>query len=577
MRNVLASTEERIFFKDLESRFLLVSEGVLASTGQRRSLDEVLGKTDAEFFSEAHATAALADERRVIETGKAMPAKIERETFHDRPDAWVSTTKLPLRDRRGEIVGCWGVSRDVTAQIMAEQALAHQALHDSVTGLANRVALTDRLTQALVALERRSGRVGVLFVDLDNFKDVNDSLGHDAGDELLVEVGRRLTSVARRVDTVARFGGDEFVLLCAHLEDEDDLRLIGDRVIRALRAPVTIAGHNVAITGSLGLAETADPLCDSAEILRWADVAMYAAKQAGRDGFQVFEAGRDSGVVSTAGLAGELLRALERSELFVLYQPLFRLNDGSLSGAEALVRWRHPERGIVLPGEFIPLAEERGLVVAIDSFVLDEACRQMAAWQAEIGRWDDFVVSVNVSGRQLRDPGLVERVAGTLERHQITPSCLCLEITETALIGDLNHANVVLESLSRLGVRLALDDFGTGYSTLAHLQRLHTDILKIDRGFIAQAAGQPRDAEIVAAVTAMAHALGMTVVGEGIETNGQLDALIAVNCDQGQGYIWAPPIPPAELAALQAASLAAQPQATALHETRSARGGSRAA
>jgi diguanylate cyclase (GGDEF)-like protein len=300
MRNLLANPEERVYFKDRDSRFLLVSVGWLATVAQGRSLDEVVGKTDFDIFSRTHAVAAFEDEQRVLETGQPMLAKLERETFHDRPDAWVSTTKLPLLDVGGKIIGTWGISRDVTAQVAAEQALVHQALHDAVTGLANRVALMDHLAQALVALERRSGSVGLLFIDLDDFKEVNDSLGHDAGDRVLIEVGRRLTADARRTDTVARLGGDEFVLLCAHLDDDDDLRLISDRVVRAIRAPLTIAGVDLTVTGSLGVALTADPHLHPGELLRRADVALYNAKHAGRNRFEVFAAEIHVGDESTA-------------------------------------------------------------------------------------------------------------------------------------------------------------------------------------------------------------------------------------------------------------------------------------
>ncbi len=556
MRNLLANPEERLFFKDLESRFLLVSDGFLAAVGSGRALDEVVGKTDFDLFSRPHAAAAFEDEQMVIATGTPIVAKTERETFHDRPDAWVSTTKLPLRDEQGKIIGTWGISRDVTAQIEAEHALVHQALHDSVTGLANRVALMDRLQQALVALERRPGRVGLLFVDLDDFKDVNDAFGHDAGDHVLTEVGRRLTEVARRVDTVARLGGDEFVLLLSYLHDDADVRLVCDRVGNAIRAPLNLDGRELQVTGSVGVVVTDDASEEPGELVRRADVAMYDAKRGGRNRFELFDHDTQLQPESRAGLAAELAGAIERSELFVLYQPLFRLEDGSLSGAEALVRWLHPQRGVVAPADFIPLAEERGLIGQIDSFVLEEACRQLAAWAADGEVADDFVISVNVSGRQLRDRELVDRVRLALEHHAIAPARLCLEITETALIGELGDANRVLESLSKLGVRLALDDFGTGYSTLAHLQHLRADILKIDRSFIARLGGGTRDREIIAAVTAMAHALGMTVVGEGIETDSQLDSLVAMDCDEGQGYVFAPPLAPADIVALHSAAQA---------------------
>ncbi len=556
IRNLLASPEERVFFKDLESRFLFVSQGFLTALAGGRTLAEVVGKTDFDIFSRPHAVAAFEDEQLVMATGQAMVAKVERETFVDRPDVWVSTTKLPLRDELGKIIGTWGISRDVSAQREAERALAHQALHDAVTGLPNRVALMDRLTQALVGLERRPGRVGLLFVDLDDFKEVNDSFGHDVGDQVLVEIGQRLMDVARRVDTVARLGGDELVVLCVHLNDDEDLRSIADRVVQAIRTPIVIGGRELAVTGSLGVVVTDDPQIDPSELLRRADVALYSAKRAGRNRFELFDADIHLGATSTAGFVVELAKAVERGQLFVVYQPLFRLDTGALTGAEALVRWRHPTRGVILPGEFIALAEQRGLIEQVDSFVLDEACRQLAEWMSEKDQWDDFTISVNVSGRQLRDRGLIDRVSAALERHGVRPSRLCLEITETALIGELGGANEVLAALSSLGVRLALDDFGTGYSTLAHLQRLRTDILKIDRSFIAQLGGGTRDGEIIGAVTAMAHALGMTVIGEGIETDGQLDNLVALDCDQGQGYVLARPMPAGEIAALRAANRA---------------------
>jgi diguanylate cyclase (GGDEF)-like protein/PAS domain S-box-containing protein len=290
MRNLLSNTEDKIFFKDRQSRFLLVSKGFLGAQGQGRSLDELIGKTDFDIFSRPHATAAFEDEQRVIETGEPIIAKVERETFHDRPDTWVSTTKLPLRDAQGNIIGTWGIARDITERIQAEQALVEQTLHDPVTGLTNRVGLMDCLARALVALERRPGRVAVLFADLDAFKQVNDSLGHDAGDQVLVEVARRLKHVARRADTVARLGGDEFVLLCPELNDVDNVALIGDRVIRAIRAPLSIDRHDMTVTTSLGAVVTNDPLADAGELLRRADIAMYGAKRAGRNRLEIFGA-----------------------------------------------------------------------------------------------------------------------------------------------------------------------------------------------------------------------------------------------------------------------------------------------
>ena len=552
MSNLLANPEERVFFKDLQSKFLLVSTGFLLDQAHDCSADEVVGKSDFDFFSDEHAVAAFEDEQRIIRTGEPIVAKIECETFRDRPNAWVSTTKLPLRDDDGRIIGTFGISRDVTAQVLAEQALAHQALHDAVTGLPNRLALMDRLSQALVALERSRDRVGVFFLDLDNFKVINDLHGHDAGDRVLVEVGRRLSRISRRGDTVARFGGDEFVLLRRGLRDDDDARLVASRVLRAIGTSFVPDGNDLSVTASIGVVVTDDPLADPGVLVRQADTALYEAKGAGRDCFLLFDVDLHAHALGHHDFDAALRKAIDDHELFLLYQPLFSLEDHSLRGAEALVRWRHPERGVVPPAEFIPLAEARGLVGTIDAFVLEEACRQLAEWRLDGGYPDNFTISVNLSGQELCEPALVERVASSIERHGIVPSQLCLEVTETALIGELGEAATTLAKLSELGVRLALDDFGTGYSTLAHVQRLNVNILKIDRSFVEQVTGNDRDREIIGAITAMAHALGMSVVGEGIETHHQLGTLTALGCDEGQGFLLARPVPPGELRAFNA-------------------------
>ena len=549
MDNLLNSTAERIYFKDLRSRFLLVSAGWMATAAPDRTVEEIIGKTDFDFFSKEHAAAALEDEQQIIRTGEAMVGKLEQETFLDRTGPWVSSTKMPLRDERGQIIGTFGISRDVTAQIKAEKALAYQVLHDPVTGLANRAALMDRLSQGLAALERQPGRLAVLFVDLDHFKAVNDSFGHDAGDQVLAEVGRRLSQLSRNADTVARLGGDEFVVLCGALRDDDDVGLIADRIVQGIRSPYIEDGRDLSITCSVGIVVTGDPLAEPERLIRDADEVMYEAKETGRNRYRVFDSSRRI-LTGASRLQAELSRAIENEELFLLYQPLFSLEDRSLVGVEALVRWRHHQRGIVLPDDFIPFAEQHGLIGKIDSFVLNEACRQLAEWTTRDGWPSGFTMAVNVSGAELSDPEFVGRVAEVLRGNGIPAALLCLELTETAFVGEWGDVQETLSALSKLGVRVALDDFGTGYSSLAHLQRLKVDILKIDRSFVAQIGRSPRDREIVGAVTAMSHALGITVVGEGIETSHQLDTLAGLDCDQGQGFLFARPLSPEAVVAL---------------------------
>ena len=547
MRNLLYSTEERVYFKDRLSRFLLVSAGWIAAVTPGRAVEEIIGKTDFDFFSEEHAAAAFADEQQIIHTGEPIVGKLEEETFQDRTGPWVSSTKMPLRDERGQIIGTFGISRDVTAQIKAEKALAYQVLHDPVTGLANRAALMDRLSQGLAALERQPGRLAVLFVDLDHFKAVNDSFGHDAGDQVLAEVGRRLSQLSRNADIVARLGGDEFVVLCGALRDDDDVGLIADRIVQGIRSPYIEDGRDLSITCSVGIVVTGDPLAEPERLIRDADEVMYEAKETGRNRYRVFDSSRRI-LTGASRLQAELSRAIENEELFLLYQPLFSLEDRSLVGVEALVRWRHPQRGIVLPDDFIPFAEQHGLIGKIDSFVLNEACRQLAEWVAREGWPSEFTMAVNVSGAELSDPEFAGYVADVIRRHGVPAAQLCLELTETAFVGEWGDLQETLSALSKLGVRVALDDFGTGYSSLAHLQRLKVDILKIDRSFVAQIGRSPRDREIVGAVTAMSHALGIT--GEGIETSHQLDTLAGLDCDQGQGFLFARPLSPEAVVAL---------------------------
>jgi len=541
MGNLLSTTEERVYFKDVRSRFLLVSAGWIAAIAPDRSAEDIVGKTDFDFFSKEHAEAAFEDEQRIIRTGEPMVNKLERETFGNGMSPWVSTTKMPLRDETGQIIGTFGISRDVTAQIRAESALAYQVQHDPVTGLANRVALMDRLSQAVADLERQPGRLAVLYVDLDHFKAINDAFGHDAGDQVLAEVGHRLAQFSRHSDTVARLGGDEFVVLCGDLRDDDDVGLIGERIVQGIRAPFVDNGRDLSVTCSVGIVITRDPLAEPRHLIRDADAMMYEAKETGRNQYRIFDASERIGTLASR-LQAELSRAIDRAELFLLYQPLFSLDDQSLLGVEALVRWHHPERGLVTPDSFIPFAEQHGLIGRIDSFVLDEACRQLFEWSSRDDWPSGFTMAVNVSGAELSDPEFAQRVSALIRRHGVEAARLCLEMTETAFVGEWGDVQETLSSLSQLGVRLALDDFGTGYSSLAHLQRMKVDILKIDRSFVARIGRSQRDREIVAAVTAMSHALGITVVGEGIETSHQLDTLAGLDCDQGQGFLFARPL-----------------------------------
>ena len=690
--NMLEYAAEAIYFKDLQSRFIAVSRSLATRMG--REPEELLGRTDFDIFTDEHASAAYADEQRVIATGISMLDKEERETWPDRGDTWVMSNKRPLRDLDGGIIGTFGIRRDITRAVIAERdamsatdalalahadlsrveaqlrtvldtsadaislydanlcyqymnavamrmthdstgealgrsdrelgrdaaflaiweaalkgvlltgevcsvdfsvgsgeglrwfasylapqrefeqgtpvgvvaftrevtelkraqsKLAHQAVHDPLTGLANRVLLVDRLTQALLRMERQPGKLALLFIDLDHFKVINDTHGHDIGDRLLVEVGERLTAVARRLDTVARFGGDEFVLLCDRLTTDEDVRVVADRVVRAVGEPFFSDGLELNITASVGVVITSDPYAGCENVVRDADAAMYQAKERGRDHYQFFDAGLRDRAVARNAVGWELAKALERGQFRLEYQPVVSLRDQSIVGMEALIRWDHPERGTVPPAEFIAIAESRGLIVRIGNWVLDEACRQLVEWGSLFPRYgrdpglEPLGIAVNVSGRQLRSGDFVSAVKVALERNGLAPGQLCLEITETALIEETAEARETLEAIAALGVHIALDDFGTGYSSLAHLRQFPVDILKIDRSFVDRLETNDRERQIVAAVTAMAHVLNMIVIGEGIETVGQLTQLTALGCDYAQGYLLARPMRPEAL------------------------------
>ena len=421
-----------------------------------------------------------------------------------------------------------------------QERLAHLALHDTLTGLANRAVLVDRLERALARLARHPVGLAAVFIDVDNFKVVNDVLGHAAGDAVLVETARRLCAQVRPEDLVARMGGDEFVVLFEDLADPvADGQQLAERLRAAVSEPMTVDGQPLYLTISAGVAAVSTMGCRSEEVLAEADSAMYRVKRAGRNRVAVVEVGNGSGPVRFA-MASGLHQALERDELRLLYQPVCDSQDGSVVGFEALLRWEHPERGTIPPLDFIPVAEESGLMVAIGQWVLREACRQAVAWGIVLGGIPRM--AVNVSGRQLDDPTFVDEVVSVLDATGMPADALMLEITESILLGDRCGYEEVLAALKDLGVHLSIDDFGTGYSSLAYLRRFPVDQLKVDRAFV-QDVSEHGDTRIMEAVVRLAHDLGLEVVAEGVETTGELDTVKALGCDVVQGYLLGRPVP----------------------------------
>ncbi len=503
------------------------------------ALDDIIGRTDRDFGPDVPGLdsweAAL---RQVLRTG--TPCEHEFSMILDGREGWFHTTLSPETDVSGAVVGVLTSTRDVTQAKLAERALAHQAMHDPVTGLANRYLLMDRLGQAMLRLERTPGRLALVFIDLDHFKAVNDSYGHEVGDEVLVELARRLADIARRGDTVARLGGDEFVMLCENVRSDDALQALAGRVVGALADPFVVGnGLALPLSASVGVALTSDPSARPADLLRDADTAMYRVKQQGRNGFHVFDASADRESEEQLLLAAELQHAVERGQFVLAYQPLLSLTDQRLLGFEALLRWQHPVRGTLLPGAFLPVAERMGLMGQIGAWVLDAACARLAAWSADspaMAGSGALSMAVNVSGSQLRAGGFIDQVRTALHAHGLAPGSLRLEISERDLIHDDPRVEATLAALGAMGVQLAVDDFGASVTSLARLPRIPVSVVKLARF------ADLGQREVVAAVIATAHGLGMSVVGGGIEDAEQLAQLSALACDDGQGFLLGRPL-----------------------------------
>jgi len=448
----------------------------------------------------------------------------------------------------------------VVERIRAQEQIAHQATHDALTGLANRLLFSDRLELALARAERRGSFAALLFLDLDGFKDVNDNLGHSAGDQLLSSVSARLQTALRASDTLARFGdevftlarfgGDEFVVLCEDLASEDGAVRIAERVQQALLSPFVLEHTEYVVTASIGIALARGADRDAEGLLRDADIAMYRAKERGPGNWEVFDEALRKRALERVATERALRHALETGELLLHYQPMVKLDGGTLQAVEALVRWQHPERGLLPPGEFIPIAEESALILQIGAWTLREACKQAHRWRVRFGDRAPLPVSVNVSARQLAQAELPETIRQVLAETGLSAGDLAIELTETALIEDSSVPAASLRALKSLGVKILLDDFGTGYSSLSHLQSFPIDALKIDRSFVMHLGAGEDNSAIVRAIAAMASALGLEVVAEGVESAEQAAEAQALGCSLAQGYYFARPAPPSEIESL---------------------------
>ncbi|HXG95051.1 MAG TPA: EAL domain-containing protein [Blastocatellia bacterium] len=515
-----------------------------------RSLCEIVGYSEEELL--ATNTQAITHESdfgqfmsKVNEVldGRTLTEQMEKRYIHKAGyEVWVMASISLIREPRSKASNLIFQVQHISDRKRAEEQLRHEALHDMLTGLPNRANFMQKLRGALDRVKAGGDAAfAVLFLDLDRFKVINDSLGHMAGDQLLIGIARRLRNCLRPGDVVARLGGDEFTILLNNIKDKSDAEHVADRVQRMISQPFTLGGYETSTTVSIGIAFPSPEYQQAEDLLRDADTAMYQAKSLGKAQFVIFDKKMHTHAMSIMQIESDLRRSIDRHEFLIHYQPIISLQNGVLAGFEALIRWRHPERGLISPSDFIPVAEETGLIVPIGEWVLKESCRQMRRWQKSFNSSPLFI-SVNLSSKQFAHSTLLEQIVETLDATGLDPCSLKLEITESVVMQNIEVATGMLEHLRSIGVQLSIDDFGTGYSSLSYLYRLPIDTLKIDRSFISHLSGNNENREIVRTIITLAKTLGMGVVAEGIETQDQLDLLKNLKCDYGQGYLYSKPL-----------------------------------
>ena len=538
---VLDNIPQLVFWKDRDSVYQGCNTNFAVAAGVEKP-SNIVGKTDLDLpWKATEAETYRRDDREVMESGRPKLRFAETQLMADGKLAHVETSKVPLHDADGNVVGILGTYEDVTERRAAEKRIEYLAYHDGLTGLPNRMLLEDRLTQAIASARRHGRVVAVLFLDLDNFKAVNDRHGHEGGDELLREMARRLAGAIRSGDTVARLGGDEFVILLVELGGRSDILVTIERVLSTIRSPVPLNGALVFITASLGVAVFPDQEASGEDLLRSADAAMYQAKEQGRNRYVFF----DPTVVRALPVHHrdweEVAAGFANREFALAFQPTVNMRSGAVIGAEALLRWNRPGLGLRPPGEFLPAVERTDLIVEIGSWVLEEALARLEGWRSN---GLDLRVSVNVAARQIQHPGFFDVVRGALKRHPLVPpDRLEIEILETTALDDVGVVQGAMAQCRDLGVRFCLDDFGTGYSSLSYLKRLPVDVVKIDQSFVRNMLQDREDLAIVEGVLSMAAIFGRQVVAEGVAEPGHPPLLLRLGCDLAQGYLIARPMP----------------------------------
>jgi diguanylate cyclase (GGDEF)-like protein/PAS domain S-box-containing protein len=549
-RGILETTTEWIWEIDVTGRHTYSNPAVRKILGYEA--EEVVGRNRLEFIhpdDREDAAVTLSDyflRRRTGWNGWTL-----RWPHKNGTDRWLESNAVPIFDAERNLVGYRGADRDITERKELEQELARRALYDSLTELPNRVLFHDRLEHVLAGALREGRSIAVLMIDLDGFKAINDTFGHAIGDQLLVQASRRIQGCLRPADTAARLGGDEFAVLLDGASPSDSV-LVAQRILQSLRNPIRLDDKELFVDASIGIAESPHGSVQAEAILRDADAAMYAAKNAGGRRIEVFRPELHKEVLERFELVTDLRRALERKEFSLRYQPIVVLEDERVKGLEALVRWNHPTRGLVPPLDFIPIAEQTGMVVHIDRWVMRQACEALRRWQDQFRSDPPLSMSVNVSARQLQDPELTREVERTLRETGLDPASLTLEITESVLTQDNEATAAILDDLRALGVRLAIDDFGIGFSSLSYLRQLPVDVVKIDRSFVAGIASASEEWTLARGIIKLVHGLGLETVAEGVERADQKAHLRALGCRFAQGYYFAKPMEADEVTRLLA-------------------------
>jgi diguanylate cyclase (GGDEF)-like protein/PAS domain S-box-containing protein len=545
-RDVAEVAGEYVWENDLQGRFTYLSPKVVEVLGY--TAEELLGRKGMEFMPPGEAERVRAWFAEHMGADRRFRNLEHQIVARSGEVLWLQVSGVSTFDEHGKPTGHRGTTRDVTALKRSEAKISYLATRDSLTELPNRLLFSDRLEQGLISARRAGDSLGVLFIDLDRFKNINDSLGHQVGDQLLKEVAQRMAACIRRGDTLARLGGDEFVIALEHLKRAEDAAQVAAKIVRALSRPAEIGGNTLNTSCSIGISIYPNDADDAATLMKNADTAMYYAKEKGRNNFQFFSPDMNVRAVERHKLEVSLRKALDQRDFILLYQPQVAVKTGQVIGAEALIRWKDPERGLVAPSSFITVAEESGLIEPIGRWVLMEACAQARKWQQD--GLPEVRVAINISTRQLLDPKeFLAYVNRVLDETGLEPRLLELEMTESLLLANIEENAAVLHKLGKLGVHIAVDDFGTGYSSLAYLKQLPIDSLKIDRTFVRDIETDPEDAAIIKAIIAMAHELKLKVTAEGVETRGQLEALRRLACDDYQGFLLSKPVASEEFAA----------------------------